>query len=217
MFDSIFGSLMKMAGFCVPMKDYDFNYDSQGLPKIEDCQKNSFFIYYTSPESFALFRALYKNNFGLQDKYVAYWKTVTQSLSSNQFVIGFDPFNEPMPSWNDFGDLLNTVFPGHFDQNNLTPLYERIYADYQAVDSENIMFFEPGQFPDEVPGLVFHLGFETPPGGVIGSSTHVLNDHTYCCQLSPSICAETGEPHPDTAEKCFNWHQQRITKRDEDA
>ena len=63
MFDKLFGPLMRMAGFCVPMSDYNFRYDSDGLPLIEDCQKNSFFIYYTSPESFTLFRALYKNNF----------------------------------------------------------------------------------------------------------------------------------------------------------
>lgn len=122
-----------------------------------------------------------------------------------------------MPSWNNFDDLIKTVWPGSFDQNDLTPLYERIYADYSAVDAENIMFFEPGQFPDEIPGIVFHLGFKTPPGGVIGSSTHVLNDHTYCCQLNPSICSETGEPHPDSADKCLAWHQQRITTRDQDA
>lgn len=122
-----------------------------------------------------------------------------------------------MPSWNDPLDLIRTVFPGAFDQNDLTPLYERIYSDYQAVDADNIMFFEPGQFPDEIPGIVFHLGFKTPPGGQIGSPTHVLNDHTYCCQLNPSICAETGEPGPETAQKCFEWHTQRITKRDQDA
>jgi hypothetical protein len=72
---------MRYFGFCVPMKDYGFRYDDKGLPLIEDCQKNSFFIYYTSPESFTLFRALYKNNFGLQDKYVAYWDKVSSSLS----------------------------------------------------------------------------------------------------------------------------------------
>jgi aryl-phospho-beta-D-glucosidase BglC (GH1 family) len=51
----------------------------------------------------------------MQDKYVAYWEAVTKSLSQNPFVIGFDPFNEPMPSWNGLMDLVNTVFPGHFD------------------------------------------------------------------------------------------------------
>jgi hypothetical protein len=50
---------------------------------------------------------------------------------------------------------------------------------------DNIMMFEPGQFPDMVglgpEAVVWHLGFEKPPGGEIGSANHVLNDHTYCC------------------------------------
>jgi len=56
------------------------------------------------------------------------------------------------------------------------------------------MFFEPGQFPDAIAGMVFNLGFKTPPGGNIGSPNHVLNDHTYCCQLGINICAANGEP-----------------------
>jgi len=58
------------------------------------------------------------------------------------------------------------------------------------------MFFEPGQFPDEfgiLGGFVWNLGFTEPPGGKKGSALHVLNDHTYCCQLDPTICAK-GEP-----------------------
>ena len=46
------------------------------------------------------------------------------------------------------------------------------------------MWFEPVQEPDVLGvlgGLVFHVGFEKPPGGDIGSNRHVLNDHTYCC------------------------------------
>jgi hypothetical protein len=33
------------------------------------------------------------------------------------------------------------------------------------VSKANIMYFEPGQFPDAILGFVFHLGFKTPPGG----------------------------------------------------
>jgi len=64
-----------------------------------------------------------------------------------------------MPSWNGLLDLVRTIWPGHFDQNDLTPLYERIYQGYKEVDADNIMFFEPGQFPDEIPGIVLPLGF----------------------------------------------------------
>ena len=53
------------------MHDYGYRW-KDGLPLIEDCQKNSFFLYYTSPESMTLFRSLYNNDFGLQDAYVAF-------------------------------------------------------------------------------------------------------------------------------------------------
>ena len=57
-----------------------------------------------------------------------------------------------------------------------------------------------------------------PPGGEIGSKSHVLNDHTYCCQLGgdPAPCA-TGEPNPDLASECLAWHEKRIGTRSKDA
>jgi len=76
------------------------------------------------------------------------------------------------------------------------------------------MYFEPGQFPDELPwfdtGIVWNVGFEKPPGAEIGSQYHMLNDHDYCCQLSPALCAATGEPGPETAGICKAWHEKRL-------
>lgn len=64
------------------------------------------------------------------------------------------------------------------------------------------MFFEPGTFPDVINkwgGVILPVGFEVPPGGKIGSRNHVLNDHTYCCQLNKDVCA-TGEPDLNLAD-----------------
>ena len=160
------------------------------------------------------------NQQGLADKYVDYWAKVANTLSSNKYVMGFDPFNEPLPSWTSIKDAINTIYPGHFDHNNLAPLYTKINAKLQAASSANIMWFEPGQFPDTLPftkeGLVMNVGFDVPPGGQIGSKNHVLNDHTYCCQLSPSICA-TGEPLPSDKERCGLWHQNKVGTRAKNA
>lgn len=83
------------------------------------------------------------------------------------------------------------------------------------------MWFEPGQVPDTLPigkgGAVFKLGFKTPPGGQVGSTKHVLNDHTYCCQLKPDICEATGEPQAKDAERCLQWHEKRFSTRQKDA
>jgi Glycoside hydrolase family 5 C-terminal domain/Cellulase (glycosyl hydrolase family 5) len=81
------------------------------------------------------------------------------------------------------------------------------------------MFFEPTQFPDTLGllgGLVVPLGFTSPPGGQFNSTTHVVNDHSYCCQLSPEICA-TGEPDIKKAVDCRDWHEKRVATRADDA
>jgi len=65
--------------------------------------------------------------------------------------------------------------------------------------------------------MVHKLGFDTPPGGKIGSDQHVLNDHTYCCQLAPDVCSANGEPSSDIAERCLAWHNKRINQRVKDA
>ena len=94
--------------------------------------------------------------------------------------------------------MINTLIFGHFDNFKLAPLYKKVFSEYMDSSEDNIMFFEASQFPDTVGvmkmGMVFDLGFKTPPGGEIGSKNHVLNDHSYCCQLDLSICKETGEP-----------------------
>lgn len=81
------------------------------------------------------------------------------------------------------------------------------------------MFFEAAEFPDEIGifgGIVNPLGFTELPGGKNETTTHVLNDHTYCCQLSAEMCA-TGEPPLEKAKECQEWHEKRINTRSEDA
>lgn len=82
-----------------------------------------------------------------------------------------------------------------------------------------MMWFEPATFPDVqgvAGGYIFDVGFETPPGGEIGSPYHVLNDHTYCCQQSSTMCA-SGEPRTDKEQVCWDWHEKRLGKRSADA
>ncbi len=84
------------------------------------------------------------------------------------------------------------------------------------------MFFEAAEFPDEIGlthdfGIVNHLGFTEAPGGVDHLDVQVLNDHTYCCQLSASMCSVGGEPPLSEAETCLGWHKKRIGTRSEDA
>lgn len=52
----------------------------------------------------------------MQDKYVNYWKQVTHKLKDNIYVAGYDPINEPMPSYHSIFDLVNKILPGHYDR-----------------------------------------------------------------------------------------------------
>jgi hypothetical protein len=98
-------------------------------------------------------------------------------------------------------------------------MYTRIFDTYQKNDAESLMWFEPTVFGDIIGaagGIVAPVGFEVPPGGEIGSNKHVLNDHSYCCQLSAHACPN-GEPLIEWAAKCRQWHEKRIVTRALDA
>lgn len=52
-------------GLCKPMADYGHRIDSDGNPYIEDCVKNNFVVYYSSPEANSAYDNLYMNYKGL--------------------------------------------------------------------------------------------------------------------------------------------------------
>jgi len=60
--DLVLAPIARKMGLCKSLESYGFRKDKDGNPLIEDCQKETFFIYYTSPESLTLFRSLYHNN-----------------------------------------------------------------------------------------------------------------------------------------------------------
>ena len=173
--------------------------------------------YYSTTQSVNAFDALFKNKDGLQDAFISYWDHTSARFAKNPYVVGYDPLNEPLAG-NIYKDWWNEI-PGYFDKTGLAPMYEKIYEKYSKNDENALMWFEPVVHPDIMPhngGLVFPVGFETPPGGKIGSDKHILNDHTYCCQLNSTVCA-SGEPDPKMADECLDWHRLRISVRDKDA
>lgn len=94
----------------------------------------------------AIFDALYTNKFNMTDKFVAFWDTVAKKFSDNQYVMGFDPINEPFPA--DFVEDTSILSPGVFDKKKLAPLYEKVFEKLKKENSETIMYFETAQFPD---------------------------------------------------------------------
>ena len=215
--DRILKPFYNKFGVCTDMDTFGFRYDDNNDPLIEDCQSRDFYTYYLTKQSIAAFGAFFTNQDGMQDAFVNYWDHVSARFANNPYVVGYDPLNEPFPANPAKDPMLFT--PGHMDKTYLAPLYENLFEKYQSHDVNQQMWFEPVPFPDEVgfmSGYVFPVGFKTPPGGEIGSSKHVLNDHTYCCQLSADECV-TGEPQVAHADKCLKWHEKRIGQRAKDA
>ena len=216
--DALLKPLYEKLGFCQDMSDYGYEKDSDGNPLIDDCRKRPFWMYYLTKESIDGFEALYKNKFGLKDKFIAYWDKVSSRFANNPYVVGYDPLNEPFFG-NPFGHPLDAI-PGYFDRNGLAPLYSDIEKVYEKNDPTSKMWFEPVQETDVLGvlgGLVFNVGFESPPGAEIGSARHVLNDHVYCCQLTSDMCTATGEPGPQYEKQCEEFHQKKIGTRAKDA
>jgi aryl-phospho-beta-D-glucosidase BglC (GH1 family) len=86
--------------------------------------------YFQTPEFLSAFEMLYKNKNGLQDKFVAYWDKVSSYFANNDYVIGYDPINEPYPS-NYMLDPTIVTETGKFDRTLLQPMYTRLYEVYR--------------------------------------------------------------------------------------
>ena len=214
--EGLVGKAAELFGLCTPLTKYNFQYDSDGNPIIADCLKHMFSDYYMSPEAMSAFNNLYTNQSGLLDHFIGHWQNVAAILGKNPYVIGYDLINEPLAA-NLYTDP-SLALPGRFDRKVLQPLYQKLANAIRQYSAEKIIFFEPVQ-TDLLPilgGIVFHAGFDETPSGPAYNSLQILNDHTYCCQASPSMCA-SGEPPLNKAAMCRKFHQKRVATRAEDA
>jgi len=123
--DGITGNILGLLGGCRALKDYGFRKDELGQPVIEDCLKNNFIKYYTSPEVASSFEGLYYN-MTVQDRFVDYWDVISKRFAKNQYVIGYDPINEPWPA-NFYKDISLMYNIHKFDKEVLFPLLKRVH------------------------------------------------------------------------------------------
>lgn len=209
---SVFKKFLHLLGVCKPMADYGYSTDEQGLPRIEDCRKRLFGLYNTAPEVTSLYKKLYENENGLQDKFINFWKVVASKFRSSEFVLGYDIWNEPYPGGL-YDDPLNLLFPSKADDTQLLPFYRRIDSSLREVDPEYTLMFEPMPFPDYIPllgSLAVRGRFsEAPLKAANLSEKQMFNYHSYCCSAGLSICA-SGEPQLSEAEFCRKIHQENV-------
>jgi endoglycosylceramidase len=108
-------------------------YDENGLPLIEDCVKNSFMGYYTSPEVASAFDSFYKNEEGIQDKFILFWEFTVSELANNEYIIGYDLLNEPWPA-NFYYEPSLLYDANKFDNEVLQSFYNSLSAKIRQID-----------------------------------------------------------------------------------
>ena len=210
---SLFKKFMHLVSVCKGMKEYNYREDENGIPLIEDCVKGNFMFYHTSPDLTSIYSQFYKNEKGILDKFVSFWKVLATKFRNNQYVIGYDLWNEPWP-----GDFYNNILhwiPGKADKEDLLPMYRKIDKELREIDDNYIMMFEPTPFPDVLPilGGIIVGGFKEAPLAPQYNDRQVLNMHSYCCQASPSMC-KNGEPPLESKDTCRKHHFNKLKYMD---
>mmetsp|Transcript_18571 Transcript_18571/g.33555 ORF Transcript_18571/g.33555 Transcript_18571/m.33555 type:complete len:527 (-) Transcript_18571:22-1602(-) len=211
-----FSKLLADKGVCKTMKSFDLEYDDQGFPTVESCLKYPFLSYYFTAEVAVAFANLYKNVNGIRDRFYDYWDVTTKYFADNQYVVGYDPINEPF--FANFWEDPTLLFPGHFDNQVLQPIYKEYNNVVRKNTQDQIIFFEPTTF-DLLPafgGIVLDVGFTETPGGPQYNHAQVLNDHSYCCAAGTETC-KTGEPTLDEKDLCRSFNTRKIGRRSGDA
>lgn len=202
--------VMRLVGACLPLKTFNWRYDEEGLPLIDDC-RTGFLKFHQSPELTTIYASFYRNEHGIQDKFAKFWKIMASKFKSNPYVIGYDLWNEPWPGnlWSD----PRSMWPGYSTHNEVLPLYRKLDQEIRSVHTDYISFFETVPFPDTLPffgGKVVSEIHDTPAGHDY-KDKQVLNLHSYCCQAGAEICAN-GEPSLEHAKTiCPKFHDMKIT------
>lgn len=213
----LLSSLFWLIGMCRSEESLHLPKDENGNPLLSACVTHSFYKMYLSPETNSLFAQLYNNVDGLQDKFVAYWEQVHNVFASNPYILGYDLLNEPWPG--NFYANPSLLLPGHLDRYYLQPMYTRLADTMRNRTLNATMLFEPVQFGDVMSlfgGISFKVGFTAPPGSS-NTLNALLNDHSYCCEMSYNAC-KGGEPTlKDAQTTCASFNRRKVLKRKEDA
>ena len=204
-----------LVGYCKTLSSFDFNYDENGLPLIEDCKKRSFAEYHYLAEFSSAYKQFYLNIGNVQDKFIEFWKVVATKFKGNKYVLGYDFWNEPAPGG--FLEDFKSVIPGRADIYSILPLYKRLESALREIDPNYILFFENTPIPDTLPifgGLVWGTMKEKPSDD---DTPQVYNFHNYCCVAGTDICKK-GEPSlKDSLSTCTKYHKNKFEKEIDNA
>jgi endoglycosylceramidase len=201
---------------CIPLSKHNWRYDEKGFPLIEDCVAGSFIDYHKCPELMSVYDSFFKNESGVLDAFVEFWKIVADKFKGRKNVLGYDLWNEPWASnlWTD----LKSLIPGYVDNHILIDFYSKIDSGIAEIDPDYTMLFEPIPFPDTLPlfgGQALGTFSKTPVDNTIRKQ--MFNVHSYCCAADQNICKD-GEPKlVDASGTCAEFHERKLKKNKQQA
>ena len=200
---------------CIPLSVNNWGYNQEGFPEIEDCVAGSFIDYHKSPELMSIYDSFFKNQNGVLDAFVGFWKFVAQKFKGRKNVLGYDIWNEPWASnlWTD----LKSLIPGYVDNNILINFYSHIDAGIAEIDPDYTMLFQPIPFPDTLPLFGGHAlsTFKTAPVDTT-IRKQMFNVHAYCCAADQNVCKD-GEPKAADYGRCSSFHDRKLEKNKKQA
>ena len=212
---NLFSRFFGLLNACIPLSKNNWRYDENGYPLIEDCVAGSFIDYHKSPELMSIYDSFFKNESGVLDAFVEFWKKVAEEFKDKKNVLGYDIWNEPWASnlWIDLKSLL----PGYIDNHILIDFYSHIDAGISQVDPDYTMLFQPIPFPDTLPlfGGQALSTFEKAPVDT-SLRKQMFNVHSYCCAADQNICKD-GEPKTSDYDTCSSFHDRKLKKNKEQA
>jgi len=205
---SLVTQFLGFVGYCKTLSDFDFNYDENGLPLVEDCKKQSFAEYHYLAEFSSAYKQFYLNTGNVQDKFIEFWKVVANKFKGNKYVLGYDFWNEPAPGG--FLEDFKSVIPGRADLYSILPLYRRLEEALREIDPNYILYFENSPIPDTLPifgGLVWGTMKEKPSDD---DTPQVYNFHSYCCVADVNACKNGEASLKDSLSLCTNYHKKKF-------
>ena len=205
---NIVTQFLGFVGTCKNLDYFNFTYDENGLPVIDDCKKNSFIEYHFLAEFSSAYKKFYENVNNIQDKFVEFWKVVATKFKGNKYVLGYDLWNEPSPGG--FLEDFKNVIPGRPDLYSVLPLYKKVNEALRDIDPNYILYFENTPIPDTLPimgGLVWGTMKEKPGDD---NEPQVYNFHSYCCVSGANAC-ENGEASlKNSLNLCPKFHKNKF-------
>ena len=205
---NIVTQFLGFVGTCKNLDYFNFSYDENGLPVIDDCKKYSFIEYHFLAEFSSAYKKFYENVNNIQDKFVEFWKVVSTKFKGNKYVLGYDLWNEPSPGG--FLEDFKNIIPGRPDIYSVLPLYKKVNQALREIDPNYILYFENTPIPDTLPilgGLVWGTMKEKPGDD---NEAQVYNFHSYCCVSGANACEHGEASLKNSLNLCPKFHKNKF-------